>query len=275
LENINMKTTKFLLCSLLLTGLSTQAGIIVSESFGGSGADNLNYTTADTFDAAITTAGGSSTWLAATGTNNYFRANGDISPSGNNVSAYLLLGSYIDDLAGTAGGKFELSADLGLPTNGSWVSLGFFQDVDGTYENGNFTATPPEGVATILYRNTGEVDGFGGGAGATTTSGNVQGSTGLTGVQTFTVVLDLTPGGGYNGTDNFGKVTYYEGDTDTGSNIGSFTYTAANTYAGVGFSTATSDGTIDNFTLTVIPEPSSLILVGIGLVGALFLRRRK
>ena len=85
----------------------------------------------------------------------FCQADGDVVGSGQGT-AYLNLGTYINNAKGTAAGKFELAATL-APTTGSWVALGFFNSA--TPSTGtNFTGNG--GMATILYRPTGEVDGF-------------------------------------------------------------------------------------------------------------------
>jgi hypothetical protein len=85
--------------------------ILIKENFGGTGAA-LNGTTTDTFDAAITAAGGSSTWVAAAN----FLDNGVVTLA-TKQAAYLNLGSYINNAKGTVDGKFNVTMTIS-PTCG-------------------------------------------------------------------------------------------------------------------------------------------------------------
>ena len=195
---------------------------ILAEDFSAS-SDPLDGTSADTFSSAITSAGGSPIWGAASG----FLQNGEVSVVGAGSSAYLNLGSYINNAKGTTNGRFELVMTIS-ETSGAWISLGFAaENTPSTTKN--FTNTgpgtdPTTGLATIIYRaqdsaTPGELDMF---RGPRTTTG-VDGPDGNTGFRRFTVTLDLTPAGGYNGTDNFGTVTWSDGILGV---LGNSTYTA-------------------------------------------------
>jgi hypothetical protein len=64
------------------------------------------------------------------------------------------------------------------------------------------------------------------------------------------VTLDLTPAGGYNGTSNFGKVTW--SDSVLG-NMGAFTYTTISTFGSLLITqSASSSGTVSNLKLSQI-----------------------
>ena len=249
---------------ILTTANVVHAGTIVLEGFGGDDS-NLNSTAADTFSSAITSAGGSGTWVAGGTT---FQQDGDVVNNGGSFMAYLSLGTYIGDAMGTAAGLFELSATL-APTTGTWVSLGFFKSATPN-KNTNFTGD--NGMATMIYRASGEVDAW---AGPVTAHG-VQGSMGLSGDQLFTIELDFTPTGGYNGTDNFGTVSFYEGTSIPANSIGSYTYTSAQSFGSLGMSeVSTSTGTVSDLELTQVLEPASMVLMLLGTVGLLVLRRRE
>jgi len=230
--------------------IQAQAAIVlIDEDFGGSDPDVLNSTSADTFAPAITSAGGSATWTAAT----VFQADGDI---GGNGAAFLDLGSYVNDTKGNADGIFTLTATLGPIATGSWVSFGFLPD--GTTTAQNFVDV--DSAATFIYRNGGELDGFAG----LKTGGSVDGDV-ESGTRVLTTVLDLT---GHDGVTNFGTATYYDGDAIAANLIGSADIDADADFGKVGLTTTGNvlDGKVTNFTLsqTVIPEPASLALLGVG-----------
>jgi hypothetical protein len=222
---------------------------ILVENFNGS-SNPLNGTSADTFAAAITTAGGSATWAAA----DDFLQNGVVNGVGQSA-ACLNLGNHINDAKGTAAGKFELAMTIS-ETTGTWLSLGFaVENAPNTAKNftntGTGTATTT-GLGTIIYRAqtgiaspnaNGELDLFGGGGSAN----GVDGPDGNTGFRTLTVTLDLTPAGGYNGTSNFGTVTWT--DSVLGG-LGSHTYTTARNIGSILISQASgSKGTINALAL--------------------------
>jgi len=259
--------------SVLLAVTSANAAVIVAENFGGTGAA-LNGKTADTFDAAITAAGGSSTWAAAAN----FLDNGVVALA-TRQAAYLNLGSYIETAKGTATGLFDLTMTIS-PTTGSWISLGFARENTPNtlkdFTNNGQVGTATTGIGTIIYRNTGELDMFGGPG----NGGVVDGPNGNTGNRTLTVRLDLTPAGGYNGTSNYGTVSWFDsvlgnvgllGDIPTSS----YTYTSAQNFGSILISeSATSSGTISGLSLSQIPEPSAIALLGLGGLGLILRRRR-
>jgi len=231
--------------------------VLITEDFIG-GAEDLHGSCAEGVNEALLTANGSPTWVAKSGV---FHADGSIT-NGNSNTASLSLGSYLEAAKGTPAGKFWLSAVLSKPTGwaDSWVSLGFFStetpSVDGFFVNG--------GSGTMLYRSSGEVDAYAGGTFGT--DNNIQGSLGLTGARQFTVELDLTPAGGYDGEANFGTVTFYEGTPDTANRIGSYTYTQARVIRALGvcISSGFSHSGIGALSLTTLPPPppsSTVILI--------------
>lgn len=257
--------TAFIGFSFTISTLSVvSAATIVAENFGGTGVD-LNGTTADTFDSAITTAGGSATWVA----NASFNDDGSL-VNGNNQSAYLNLGSYINDARGTASGKFTLSVTLTEISGGSWAGIAFFES-NTPNVNDQFTEAGALGAASFIYRDTGDLDGF-----AIGSSNNIDNNNNAeTGSQLLTMVLDLTPGGGYDGSANYGTVAFFQGDEATGTSLGSFTYTADQSFGSVGLTTAGggTDGTYSGFELTQVPEPAVAMLASLGLL--LLMGRRR
>ena len=168
-----------------------------------------------------------------------------------NGSAHLNLGSYINDTAGTEAGRFELTMTI-AETLGTWIAFGF-STVNEPDPTENFTNPKTPGIATILYRDAdNELDMFTGPQNA----GGVDGPNGLVGARTVTVSLDLTPSGGYNGTDNFGTVTWF--DSVLGA-LGSNTYATARSFGSILISEAGSTtGTVSALTLTQVNEDKPL-----------------
>ena len=160
------------------------------------------------FAPGIVAAGGASQWVAAAG----FADDGSIDVNRN--AAYLDVGSYLDDAKGTAAGKFELTATIS-ETGGEWVSLGF-STLSSPSTGFGMANEAVSGFATIIYRGSGELDMFVGPGAA----GNKDGPDGLSGTRTFSVTLDFTPAGGYDGVAHFGTVTWTVSDLGVGSNLG-------------------------------------------------------
>lgn len=251
---------------IFMAGTSGAQTLIVAEDFGGDGTGNINGTTADTFASGITSASGSSTWV--TPTSGYLD---DGSISSDNSVGYLNLGSYINDSKGTASGKFTLSATLDVLSGNNWVGFGFFESNTPATDN-NFTNTVDSaGMGVIIYRTSNALDGFPGPASGG--PGSVTSGTGSGAPELLTIVLDLTPSA-YDGSSNFGTITFYKGDTTSGTNIGAYTYDADQSFGSIGMTVASSPGTISDLALTQVPEAStSLLLAGLGMLT--LLRRRR
>ena len=216
--------------------------VIVAEDF----VDALNATTAETFDADIVTAGGSATWVADSST---FTANGNVVASGRNA-AYLNLGSYINDAKGTTAGKFELTMTISETTGTDWISLGF--DTSNTPSTANDFATG-NGMATIVRRITDELDMFIG----PKTGGSTDGPDNNLGNRTLTVALDFTPAGGYDGSSNYGTVTWTDSALGAVNNLGTPFALPDQSFGSILISdggTPGANGTISGLTLTQIGE---------------------
>jgi autotransporter-associated beta strand protein len=232
--------------SLVLAAPSVHAEMktIVAENFSGSGAV-LNGKTADTFDSGITAVGGSSTWKAHPN----WKDNGGVPVSSAYSSAYLNLGTYINDAKGTTNGLFELTMTMS-PTVGSsgWLSLGFALE-NSPSTNDNFNTAGATGVGTMAYRVTSKVAAWGGYKTALAISPTDQT---VSGTQTLTVVLDLTPDN-YDGLTKFGKVTFRTNGVTIASPI---TYTGTRSFGSIFLSQATALGTNSTLTLTQTNIPS-------------------
>ena len=242
------------MASLFVAGASADAAIIVAESFGGDGTGQLTGTSADTF--AITAAGASATWQAV-GNNR----NTDGTSLAADSTAFLALGSHINAVKGTASGLFTLSATLTEPSK--WITVGFFYGTP-TLAN-NLTSN---NMAATMLVNSNQIQHFG------PDKASAGGHTGGSGTTLCTIVLDLTPGGGYNGSDNFGTATYYDGTTATPS-TGSYTFTSAIDFVAIGMTDWVGTGTVADLTLTQVPEPATMSLIAIGGLGVLLKRRRR
>jgi len=236
------RTNRFistLLMAGVLLGMSLPTladTVIVAEDF----VDALNATTAETFDAAIVTAGGSATWVAGTD----FLDNGVVTDNSTKSAAYLGLGSYINDTKGTAAGMFDLTMTISETTS-AWLSLGFAtSNTPGT--GGDFTGL--SGMGTIIYRASGELDMW---AGPGTSFGGTDGPDGNSGARTMTVTLDLTS---HDGLTDFGTVSW--SDSSLGS-LGSVPYTSDVDFGSILISESASGGTISALTLTQIGESGS------------------
>lgn len=212
--------------------------VVVLEGFDGTG-DALHGTQVDIFNSGIVDAGGSATWVAAP----EFKNDGSVDPAPFR-SAYLPLGMYINNAKGSSKGRFVLSAELTKSSAGNWGSIGFFNNPD---INADFTRNSM-GLATLIYRTSGELDGFGGpGTGST----NVDGPDGQPSPQLLTVVLDFTPAGGYDGLSNFGSAHFYQGTESSENLMGSWTYTADYSFDAIGLSQASYNGRYTNLSLSL------------------------
>lgn len=260
-----MKITILALLSALALGVATSGTadtVIVQETFGGTGVA-LNGTSAEIFDADITTAGGSGTWAAST----TFLDNGLVNGVAGNSSAYLNLGSYINDTKGTSEGIFELTMTVGdvTGTSNAWFSLGFSATTSPSTSNHFLDAVNfSTGTVILRERSSGELD-FWAGTGNANAS---QGPTGASGARTLTVTVDLST---HNGITDFGSVTW--SDSVLGV-VGSHSYGADTDFTSILLSEpGTTTATLSNLTLTQVPEPGSLALLGLG--GLMIARRRR
>lgn len=161
-----------------------------------------------------------------------------------------------------AGKMYTLSADLNNMFTGNFESvwLGFRgnQNVSSTFSD--------VFAASRIYRRNPQDDFV---VQAKTPDGvNILGQSAS---GTLQLVLDTT------GAD-WGLTTTWDS-----TEVGSYTYSGDNpaiTHVGFGFSDgsggvapSTLGSTVDNFSLTVVPEPATIGMLGLGAVGVLFLRR--
>ena len=266
------KFTALSAASLLLFAASSANGAItlVSHDFGGLSSTDLSGQTADAFAAAITTAGGSSTWTGG----DRFKADGSVADTGSGTrqSASLNLGSFINGQRGNSDAIFILSVTMAQPTGSNWISSGL-STLNTPSTGHDMTGSSNTGaVTTYLYRIGASAqldmrDGLG-------TDGVIVGSNGVStagGVQTLTVTLDLR---NWNGTDNWGTVTYTATGFTTPESYTSNLAATNSSFGAILLTTAPSAaGSISNVTLSQIPEPTTALLGGLGLLA--LLRRRR
>lgn len=248
--------------SLFAVISTSEAATIFSQNFGG-GSGALNGT-------APTTTTGGATWVAGAA----YNVNGSVAGAGAGDSATL---SFVP----ADGLIYVLDASFGATTYGSppdndWFAIGFANgQTSSTGSGSRFINGSVIGSPWMLQR------GPGGGVGQTflgnATSGTQNGEpwtakTGLSGGSAdLRIVLDTTGGAG-NWTATFfarptGAPTFSEvraTQTLVSENINS---------VGIARSSGDISGTITSFSLTTIPEPSSLLLLGFGAATAL--RRRR
>jgi|GEM_PF-2438680 len=238
---------------LLLATPSVSAGTLLFEDFDGAAVslDGKTPTTADPDLAGIT-------WDSTSG----FLRNGEINIG--DRKGVLDIGSYIDDRKGDADAIFTVSATVDPLAGGSnWVAVGFYGS---TYQLGE-SGVQGAAAVTLFRDGNEEADGYTAVDGAGIVRDNF--ATGLSGAQTYGVTLDLT---GWDGSTNFGTVTFNIGGTSSGS----YALTDDVNFQAVGFGTPGSgDGLISDFQLVQVPEPGTLWLLGLGLSSLLWFRRKR
>lgn len=246
---MNWKNTKlkrlFTLSSttLILVGSAAAQSVIVQEDFNGTG-DPLDGSTAELFDNAVTTAGGSNIWVSS----DTYSDDGSVNVgSGTNSSAHLSLGSYINDTKGTSTGIFDLTMTIGAVTGigNIWLSVGF-SELSAPATNNHFINLDATG--TIILRGSGELDTWGGPG----SNNAIDGPDGNAGARTVTVTLDLST---HDGVDDFGSVTW--SDSLLGE-INSHDYTEDVDFSSIFLSEANGTlSTISNLTLTQVADPNA------------------
>lgn len=243
----------------MVSGSTALAAVVFQDDFGGSGGP-LNGTTPD-----ITTGGevweAGDTWLD-NGT-----ALSPIASGPNGQAAHL-------DFTPADGLVYTAEATV-LNPQPNWIGFGFFPDDpaggDWTVQDFSVRHSNAPGYAWMLDRNSSgnDQEGFlgGGTAGGQPWNGDVVDPTSAVSIK---IVLDTTAANWtaewfINGTSQGAPVAY-----GSAGNPG---------IGGIGFSHDRSadpnnGGLIRDFSLTVVPEPTSLALAGLSLVGLFASRKR-
>jgi hypothetical protein len=264
----SIKRTSGILLGVALCASSARAAIIISDPLTGSGALNGSAPAVDTYNPT-------DTWSAYNGTTtSYFNR----TSSGTAMTATGI--QYID---GSAAGASPAVAELNFtPTPGSiytltatitpsggtpWLPFGFASEYNtvNTYNGANGTDGP-----WLLLR---------------TTSGSGQNSDDLQVFPTATSSGQSISSGANSGTLNPETVSIVLDTTQTdwvaswyinGSQAGtSYTYTTNPTINAVFFGEYNASyGSVSNFSLTAVPEPCSLLILSVGMLGLLGRRRR-
>ena len=222
------------------TGQQAEASTIYNETFSGLSTTDLNGTAPDT------TTGGE-VWSASTDWN---KDGSTDAAAGSDDNAFLAF-------TPTSGNVYTLSATLATPSGSSWAAIGFVEESNtgiDFWDNINAATVP-----WVLYRSNTNVDSFIGTNGNWTPldEGNHAGPI------TMSIVLD-TQGAAWTAEwfINGGSV---RSETLVSNPTGI-------THVGLGRESGTT-ASFDNFSLTVVPEPGSLALLGMG--GLLIARRRR
>ncbi|MGZ0657355.1 PEP-CTERM sorting domain-containing protein [Coraliomargarita sp. W4R53] len=244
---MNSIITSLIVSSLFITSnITLNAESIFQDDFSGSPTADLNGSSLDV------TVGGQ-TWRA----NSNFKADGSLVAEGGHSAAFL-------DYSLSAGYVYTLSADLTTVTQ-NWMAFGFVQNTESLSSRHPDAAS---GIAWALHRDTdaetSDQQVFGGvRANNLVYSSELDSST-----ITYQLILDATDANNvlFSASINGSSVVTEENlGTLSELNIG-----------GLGFSSsAGAIGSIDNFSLSSVPEPSSFALVGgcLGLVVVLLRRR--
>lgn len=271
--NTTTRTLSVLSASALLAG-SAQAVTLFADNFDRDDSTNLNAS-GDGKSGTLST----SDWIEVASSGNPFIENDTLRIGETNAGAgwsIAYLNHNFTDGIITTGGEFTVSVDLSgsLGSSGSVRFLGFavgssFAEVSGwTSNNPTSTFTPDfffgydptsggTAVGAYVYKNGTTQDHY----------ENVN----LSGVATDTLSVR------FSGISDFdaGSTVNYEAFIN-GSSIktGSFTWSGNDeNYINVYSNYTQHQGRLDNFSVTAVPEPGSLALLGLG--GLMIARRRR
>lgn len=250
---------KFILTAMVIVAIATvtvNAGVLFSEDFSG-GTGDIDGTTPD-----VTTGG--ATWVAGS----VFNADGSVEQgAGSMTLAFTPLNGQVYTLDASVSG-------VSAPVNDfDWLALGFAdgQSSASTTSSRFVNGSTPLGVAWMLFR--GYIDSPHPNKTHTDGSNNPVTWTSLTDLTDsvdMRIVLDTTAG-----TGTWAATWYAKAPVDSSySEVGATMVLTNQTISSVGMALSGLGvtGTVESFSLTVVPEPATLALLGLG---GLVLRRRR
>lgn len=244
----------FVVAIFVIAATGSHAMVIFEETFSGSSSSPLDGTAPEVRP-------GTETWISGAG----FSADGSMTNSGSAWLPYALGNEVYEINLGidlTPSSSTAYMAISFITSNQPW-STSTFNGVTGTYTTFGFR--PNRDVEFWAGdRNNGNVDG-GRLSSLVSLTGQIRMVLNLTGTN-WTVDVFYTPNGG-------SEIVLDINGTDAGT---AYTYaTNPPSIKGIGItSNVNSAGRFTHYSLSVIPEPSSVVLIGLGL-GALYLRTRQ
>lgn len=264
--------TAILIFSPAWLGSEAKAATLISDNFNsGTSGDVLNATTPST------TVGGAA-WTARTASDSapVFNGSGGVSVPQDTFSStsFIHLGSSHTDYFSINPGVYTLSMDVTLPTGGTssnvYIDLGFTTEYPSTSAvlTGNPMIRLRQDGRALVYEGVGATNNLYTSAAGAYAAGS-----------TFNLKLVLDTSVAAWTLDAFVGATQLDLNGGAAGNTFAFT-TNPTTLNGVGFGTygnqaGVGDATVDNFQLSVVPEPSSALLLGIGATVLGLIRRRR